>query len=109
MIESLIPFEAITIRDDCQALGVSESGFYAHRHKPQRPRRQQDERIVHEMKQVFEQNYHCYGSPRLVKALKHRGFGSGFWVWQNSYSPLDEARRALSQTKAPRATTNDAK
>lgn len=77
MIESLIQFEAITIRDACQALGVSESGFYAHRHKPQRPRRQQDERIVREMKEVFEQNYHCYGSLRLVKALKHRGFGCG--------------------------------
>jgi transposase len=77
MIESLAASGTVTIRDACRAFGVSESGFYAHRHKPQRPRRQQDERIVHEMKEVFEQNYHCYGSPRLVKALKHRGIGCG--------------------------------
>jgi transposase InsO family protein len=75
MIESLIESGGVTIRAACLACGVSQSGFYAHRHKPQRLRRQQDERIIREMKEVFEQNYHCYGSPRLVKALKSRGLG----------------------------------
>jgi transposase InsO family protein len=75
MIESLIESGGVTIRAACLAFGVSQSGFYAHRHKPQRLRRQQDERIIGEMKEVFEQNYHCYGSPRLVKARKNRGLG----------------------------------
>jgi transposase InsO family protein len=77
MIESLVTRGTVTIRAACLAFGVSESGFYAHRHKPQRLRRQQDERIIHEMKEVFEQNYGCYGSPRLVKSLKDRGIGCG--------------------------------
>ena len=51
-----------TVREACAALGVSESGFYAHRRKDQRPRRQQDGVIACELKAVFEQSYGCYGS-----------------------------------------------
>lgn len=72
MIETLIASEpaSITVRQACVALNVSESGFYAHRHKAERPRRQEDTRIAEQMTQVFEANYHCYGSLRLVKGLK---------------------------------------
>jgi putative transposase len=85
MIESLIAQGGdVTIRAACATFGVSESGFYAHRHKAKRSRRQQDHQIVPLMKRIFEENYHCYGSafrlsgsPRLVKALKIRGFGCG--------------------------------
>jgi putative transposase len=67
----------ITVRHACAALSVSPSGFYAHRHKAERPRRQEDARIAHEMKEIFETNYHCYGSPRLVQGLKSRGISCG--------------------------------
>ncbi len=30
------------VREVCEALGVSPSGFYAHSHKPQRLRRRED-------------------------------------------------------------------
>ena len=66
-----------TVREACAALGVSESGFYAHRRKDQRPRRQQDGVIAGEMKAVFEQSYGCYGSPRLVRSLHSRGVRCG--------------------------------
>ena len=68
---------SFTVREACAALGVSESGFYAHRRKEQRPRRQQDKVIGGAMKEVFEQNYGCYGSPRLVRALRQRGVRCG--------------------------------
>ena len=58
-------------------MNVSESGFYAHRRKEQRPRRQQDALIAGVMKEVFEQNYGCYGSPRLVQGLRQRGVRCG--------------------------------
>ncbi len=85
MIQSLIesaPASAsasasYTVREACTALGVSESGFYAHRRKAQRPRRQQDGVIAGEMKAVFEQSYGCYGSPRLVQSLRSRGVRCG--------------------------------
>ena len=66
-----------TVREACGALGVSESGFYAHRHKAERPRRRQDRVIIGEMKEIFEQSYGCYGSPRLVRGLRQRGVRCG--------------------------------
>ena len=66
-----------TVRETCSALGVSESGFYAHRRKEERPRRQQDAIIAREMKEVFDKNYRCYGSPRLVRGLRQRGMRCG--------------------------------
>ena len=42
MIEALIASAQVTVRQACMALEVSQSGFYAHRHKAQRPRRQED-------------------------------------------------------------------
>lgn len=71
MIESLVQFEGASVREACLALEVSESGFYAHRHKAQRPRRLEDAHIAEQINAVFEQSFHCYGSPRLVKALKN--------------------------------------
>jgi len=65
------------VREACAALSVSESGFYAHRRKAQRPRRQRDALIAGAMKEVFEQNYGCYGSPRLVQGLRQRGVRCG--------------------------------
>ena len=67
----------VTVREACIALGVSQSGFYAHRHKAQRLRRLEDASITQEIKQVFEHTFHCYGSPRLVKALRKRGLRCG--------------------------------
>ncbi len=79
MIQSLTASASapFTVREACAALSVSESGFYAHRRKAQRPRRQQDALIACAMKKVFEQNYGCYGSPRLVRGLRQRGVRCG--------------------------------
>lgn len=78
MIERLITADSsITVRDACAAFAVSESGFYAHRRKAERPRRREDARIAQEMKELFDDSYHCYGSPRLQKALRRRGVRCG--------------------------------
>jgi putative transposase len=78
MIETLIASDPLLrVRDACAAFTVSESGFYAHRRKAECPRRQEDARIAHEMKEVFDTSYHCYGSPRLLKALRRRGVRCG--------------------------------
>ena len=57
----------------CRALEVSPSGFYAHRHKDRRLRRQQDRVLAGELQSAFEQSFSTYGSPRLVRALRERG------------------------------------
>jgi len=67
------------VRETCAALGGSCSGFYAHRHKAQRQRRREDRILSAEMEKVFDDSAsdgECgtYGSPRLMRALRKRGF-----------------------------------
>ena len=56
-----------------EALAVSESGFAAHHHKAQRPRRQRDEQLRPLIRQSFEQSRHTYGSPRVQLDLRESG------------------------------------
>ena len=64
---------AYEVRQACAALGVSPSGFYAHRHKAERLRRREDGVLADAMKSAFDQSRNTYGSPRLVRALRGRG------------------------------------
>jgi len=57
----------------CQALEISGSGFLMHRQKDQRPRRQEDRRLVALMEPIFRQSRQTYGSPRLRAALQQAG------------------------------------
>jgi len=57
----------------CQTLGVSRTGYYAHRQKPQRPRRLQDQKLVAQITPLFQQSRRTYGSPRLQAALRRAG------------------------------------
>ena len=55
------------------ALEVSKSGFFAHRHKEAGPRRQEDARLAAAIEPIFEENWQSYGSPRVVRELRARG------------------------------------
>ena len=72
MIENMISASAsasgFEVREVCAALEISPSGFYAHRHKGQRPRRGQDRLLTAELQSAFEQSYGTYGSPRFARA-----------------------------------------
>ncbi|MBK8091022.1 MAG: IS3 family transposase [Verrucomicrobiaceae bacterium] len=61
----------------CQTLGVSRSGFHAHLHKHQRPRRRQDAQLATEIRAAFTASRGTYGSPRLVRALRDKGLHHG--------------------------------
>ena len=54
------------------ALEVSKSGFFAHRHKEAGPRQQEDACLVAAIEPIFEESW-SYGSPRVVQALRERG------------------------------------
>ena len=60
-----------------EILAVSKSGFYAHRRKACRPRRQQDELLHKLLKALFSQSRRTYGSPRLCAALRAQGWRCG--------------------------------
>ena len=65
---------AFEVRETCMALGISASGFYAHLHKSERLRHREDRVLACELRSAFDDSRGTYGSPRLVRALRVRGF-----------------------------------
>src|SRR5690242_13047021 len=49
----------------CAAFGVSRSGYYAHLHKSERPRRTEDRQLCAQIARAFEESRGTYGTPRL--------------------------------------------
>ena len=47
---------AFQVREACTALGVSPSGFYAHRHKGERLRRREDRVLAGELRSAFDES-----------------------------------------------------
>jgi putative transposase len=57
----------------CEQLGVSRSGFYAWKHRPQSARQQQEQQLAQEVAQVHQQSRGTYGSPRVHAEMRARG------------------------------------
>lgn len=57
----------------CQALEVSESGYYAWRSRPVSQRCREDAKLSAEIQQVFLDHHQVYGSPRIHAVLEGRG------------------------------------
>ena len=66
-----------SIEELAEALEVSKSGFHAHRHKQERPRRQRDAELRPLIHRSFEQSRKTYGSPRLLIELREQGHRCG--------------------------------
>ncbi len=62
-----------SVQELAQTLEVSPSGFYAHQHKPQGQRAQQDRRLVDQIESIFKTSRGTYGSPRIQASLRRRG------------------------------------
>ena len=87
-----------------EALEVSKSGFFAQRHKEAGPRRQEDARLIAAIAPIFEESWHSYGSPRVVKELRARGQRCG----KNRVARLmGEAGLRPKQKRRWRPTTTD--
>jgi putative transposase len=57
----------------CEALGVSRSGYYAWRDRPDGPRATRRAELAAKVRAVHEANRRVYGSPRVCAALRARG------------------------------------
>jgi putative transposase len=58
----------------CQVLGVSRSGLYAWRKRPQSDRSRRQEQLVTQMRAIHAERHKAsYGSPRMYEELKARG------------------------------------
>lgn len=90
----------------CQALSVSRSGYHAHLHKHQRPRRRQDAQLTNEIRAAFTASRSTYGSPRLVHCLRGKGLHHG----KNRIARLMREQHLLVHQKrrfVPRTTVAD--
>ena len=57
----------------CRTLGVSASAYYQRATGERSPRRIEDERLTARIREVHEQNFECYGYPRVWHELRRQG------------------------------------
>ena len=57
----------------CRALGVSRTGFYAWRTRPDSERARRDQQLVVKVRESFERSRKTYGSPRIHRDLAAQG------------------------------------
>ena len=61
--------EQFSIHALCQNLGVSRSGYYEHKAKAERPRLQDDQRIISHMRTIHDDGRQAYGIRRMRREL----------------------------------------
>jgi transposase InsO family protein len=57
----------------CETLGVSRSGYYAWKGRPEAPRAAEDAELVDAIKAAHEASRATYGSPRAHRELRAKG------------------------------------
>jgi transposase InsO family protein len=67
--------ENIDVKISCEILGVSRSGYYAWKDRPEAERTKQNRMLVEKMKMIHEESRGTYGAPRLTDQLKAQGHG----------------------------------
>jgi len=60
------------VRDICQALELSRSGYYAALRRKQAPsaREQSNQRLMERVQSIYQEHRRCYGSPRITRELR---------------------------------------
>ncbi len=62
-----------SVKNMCRMLGVSRSGYYAWRSRPDSQRTQANERLLVRIREEYQLSRKTYGSPRIYAALRKRG------------------------------------
>jgi hypothetical protein len=61
----------------CRVLGVSRSGYYAWRKRPVSPRKMANDKLLGQIKEVYQKSRQTYGSPRIHAELVGQGIKCG--------------------------------
>lgn len=87
---------AFSIAAVCRVLAVSESGYYAWCKRAKSRREQDNARLLEQVRSVYQDSDHTYGSPRIYQQLKEVGFACS----QNRIARL--MRQAGISAQAPK-------
>ena len=58
----------------CSLLNLSRSGFYAWKTKPKSSRRMTNEKLVLEIRKIYDEGKGEYGSPTICQTLRQKGY-----------------------------------
>jgi len=61
----------------CKVLGVSRSGYYGWRKRPQSKRRRENDQVLMEIQKSHKRSKEIYGSPRITEDLRAKGIRCG--------------------------------
>src|SRR3972149_723698 len=61
----------------CKVLGVSRSGYYGWRKRPQSKRRRENDQVLMEIQKSHKRSKDIYGSPRITEDLRAKGIRCG--------------------------------
>ncbi len=89
----------------CQTLGVSMSGYYAWRKRPESQHHREDGELTQAIEKAYTTSRACYGSPRIAVELRSQGYCCS----QKRVARLMRERgfRARSKRSRPRTTQQD--
>ena len=62
-----------SVKHMCQVLGMSRSGYYAWRSRPDSRRTQANQRLLVQIREAYQLSKKTYGSPRIHAALRRQG------------------------------------
>jgi putative transposase len=86
---------SFTIAAMCRLFEVSRQGYYAYARRPPSARVRSDAKLCEAVRKVFEQTGETYGSPRVLRELRRRG-------WQVSKRRVERAMRSMGLTPPSR-------
>ena len=69
--------EAFPVHRMCQVLGVSQSGYFAWKHRAASNRQREDMVLLAHVRSAFAQSNGTYGSPRMTRELQDDGLAIG--------------------------------
>jgi len=96
------------VKSMCSVLGVSRSGYYAWRSRPQSQRAQANEQLLVQIREAYQRSQQSYGSPRIHRDLRDQGLVCSRKRIARLMR-LDElvARKGRSRKRVPRTTRRD--
>jgi len=83
------------VKDCCLALNVSRSGYYQWKEAPPSTRALEERELGQELEKIFKKNRGRYGSPRMTRALREKGYRLG----KNRVARLMRERTLVARKK----------